>query len=285
VLSDDPSGRLEAQMLPEAQARQPEWHQQWSLFRDDERFLFEEWLAPVTLESLRGQHVLECGCGGGYHTALLASVAAHVTAVDLNTTDIARRRAEGLHNVRFVDADIAAMDLGQQFDYVLCIGVIHHTDDPDRTFESLLRHCRPGGMVVVWTYSAEGNAAVRWIVEPLRRTLLRRLPRRLLLWIGYAVTASLYPLIYSVYRLPGTGHLPYAEYFRNWRRLSFDRNLLNVFDKLNAPQTTFITRRRCMEWLSAERFEPDSVSVRHYCGVSYSLSGVRRLTAEQPRVV
>jgi len=35
------------------------------------------------------------------------------------------------------------MDLGKQFDEVICIGVIHHTDDPSRTFEDLYKHCRP----------------------------------------------------------------------------------------------------------------------------------------------
>ena len=71
-------------------------------------------------------------------------------------------------------------------------------------------------------------------------------------------------------------HLPYFEYLRNFRRMSFRRNLLNVFDKLNAPQTQFIDRARCAAWLDSQRFEPDSISIRRYAGVSYSLNAVRR---------
>jgi hypothetical protein len=90
------------------------------------------------------------------------------------------------------------------------------------------------------------------------------------------LTAFLYPVVHTVYRQDALRFLPYFEYFRNFRRLSFQRNLLNVFDKLNAPQTYLTSRAKCEEWFSPERFEPGSVSIRRYAGVSYSLVGVKR---------
>ena len=257
------------------QAPSPEWREQWTLFRDDERFLFDEWIRPATLEELAGRDVLEAGCGGGQHTSFMAPVAASVTAVDLNTTELARRRNAAHDNVTFVEDDIATMELGRRFDVVLSIGVVHHTDDPDRTFENLYRHCRPGGRMILWVYAAEGNALVRWLVEPARRRLLARLPRRWLVWLSRGLTAALYPVVHTVYRLP-LRFLPYWEYFANFRRLSFARNVLNVFDKLNAPQTHFLTRSRCARWFSERRFEPSSISIRRYAGVSYSLVGTKR---------
>lgn len=263
--------------VPAPAARKtPEWRQQWAMFQDHERFLFEEWIAPVTLEDLRGKDVLEAGCGGGQHTAMVAPIAASVTAVDLNTAELARERNRRFTNVSFLEGDIAAMDLGRQFDVVYCIGVIHHTDDPDRTFANLYRHCKPGGRVIVWTYSAEGNSLVRYGVEPLRKLLLRHLPRLALADLSRLITAALYPPVYTVYRIERLSFLPYFEYFRNFRRLSFERNLLNVFDKLNAPQTRFTTRATCSEWFSAARFVPESISIRPYAGVSYSLTGIKR---------
>lgn len=254
----------------------PEWREQWTLFQDSERFLFEEWIAPVNLEDLRGRTVLEAGCGGGQHTAMMAEVAKSVTAVDLNTADLARERNRRFDNVRFVSADLASMDLGEQFDAVVCVGVIHHTDDPDRTFENLYRHLRPGGLIVIWTYSAEGNALVRHGVEPVRKLLLRRLTRPALVWVSRAITAAMYPVVHTVYRLAFLRSLPYYEYFGNFRRLSYARNVLNVFDKLNAPQTVFTTAAKCRQWMSDDRFEPGSISIRPYKGVSYSLSGVKQ---------
>jgi SAM-dependent methyltransferase len=265
------------------QPKQSEWHEQWTLFQDDERFLFEEWIAPVKLEDFRGKTVLECGCGGGQHTSFMAPLAASVTAVDLNTADVARQRNRGFSNVRFAEADIARMDLGEQFDVVICIGVIHHTDNPDQTFEAMYKHCKPGGKVIIWTYSAEGNAMVRFGVEPIRRLVLRRLSRRTLVGLSRFITALLYLPVYSVYLFPLMRFLPYYEYFGNFRRLSFHRNVLNVFDKLNAPQTRFTTLRKCHQWFDSHRFEAESISIRRYAGVSYSLFGVKSLAGDRER--
>lgn len=257
------------------QRRQREWAEQWSMFQDDERFLFEEWIRPATLADLRGKDVLECGCGGGQHTLFMAEVAKSVTAVDLNTVELARRRVAHLDNVAFVEADLATMELGRQFDVVVCIGVIHHTDDPTATFRNLYRHCRPGGTMIIWTYSAEGNALVRFGVEPVRKLLLRWLPRRAVMALSYAVTAALYPVVHTVYRLPVAKGLPYYDYFANFRRMTYERNTLNVFDKLNAPQTRFTTRAKCDEWFSPDRFDPGSIHVTPYVGVSWSLVGTK----------
>ncbi|MBF0323970.1 MAG: class I SAM-dependent methyltransferase [Alphaproteobacteria bacterium] len=258
------------------QQQQAEWLNQWSMFTDGERFLLEDWIRPASLGDLQGKDVLECGCGGGHHTAAFAEVARTVTAVDLNCADLAQGRLSHLGHVAFVSADLASMDLGRQFDVVVCIGVIHHTDNPTRTFENLYRHCRPGGMVIIWTYSAEGNELVRFLLEPIRKVFLSWMPRKVVSAMSYVITALLYPFVYSIYRLPAARALPYYEYFQNFRRLSFTRNVLNVFDKLNAPQTHFTTRAKCDEWFNPQRFDPDSIRITPYVGVSYSLVGVRR---------
>src|ERR1700745_251023 len=100
------------------QQKQKEWYDQWSMLQDDEEFLFRDWIYPVRIEDFTDKEVLECGCGGGQHTTFVARYASHVTAVDLNTTDIALSRNRAFTNVEFVEADIAHMDLGKQFDYV-----------------------------------------------------------------------------------------------------------------------------------------------------------------------
>jgi len=256
-----------------AQAKQGEWAAQWSMMQDEERFLFDDWIWPSRLEDFRDKDVLEAGCGGGQHTALVAQVARSVTAVDLNTVEIARQRTLGRHNVRLVEADLAGMDLGRTFDVVFSIGVVHHTDDPDRTVRNLARHVAPGGRLVLWVYSQEGNALVRYLVEPLRRVLLTRLSRPSLLRLSRLITVVLYLPVYTLYRLP-LPFLPYYQYFANFRRLGFARNTLNVFDKLNAPQVQLISRRRAQSWFDPDRFE--DIHLSRYVGVSWRASGTRR---------
>jgi SAM-dependent methyltransferase len=255
------------------QPQQDEWRAQWSMFEDQELFLFQDWIHPLTLDDFRGRRVLEAGCGGGQHTAFIAASAREVVAVDLNTTAIARERNRGAGNVTFVEADIATMDLGRRFDLVLSIGVVHHTDDPDRTVANLARHVVPGGRLVLWVYSREGNALIAHVVEPLRRALLRRLDRRALGRLAWATCLAMYPLVHTIYRLP-LPWLPYWEYFRNFRRLSFERNTLNVFDKLNAPQVQLITRERIERWFGASTFVHHEI--RPYLGVSWRAMGVVR---------
>jgi SAM-dependent methyltransferase len=262
--------------MPSPAQKAPEWLEQWSTFEDRERFLLDEWMAPVRVDDLAGKSVLEAGCGGAHHTEAFASVAASVTAVDLNTATLAGERMRALTNVLVVEDDIAAMDLRRTFDAVICIGVIHHTDDPDRTFENLYRHCAPGGLVVVWTYSREGNTLFRLLVEPSRALVFRHLPRWALRLVSQAVTAALCLPVYTLYRAKVLSFLPYFEYFGNFRRLSFERNVLNVYDKLNAPQTRLTTAAKCREWFTPGRFDPETISIRRYAGVSYSLSGRKR---------
>jgi SAM-dependent methyltransferase len=253
-----------------SQIKHEEWNRQWTIFDDQELFLFKDWIAPYTLEDFKGKDVLECGCGGGQHTSFLAPLVKSIVAVDLNTVAIARERNKRFANVECIEGDIAAMDLARTFDIVFSIGVVHHTDDPDKTVENLLRHVKPGGILIVWVYSKEGNFLARKVVEPFRNYFLKRFSREFVLVVSKVITLMLYLPIYTIYLLP-MKFLPYHAYFANFRKLSFNRNLLNVFDKLNAPQVQFISKERITGWFDAQTFECSAIS--SYNNVSWRGSG------------
>lgn len=257
-----------------AQKKQSEWHDQWSLMSDNELFLFQDWIKPNTMAVFKDKDVLECGCGGGQHTSFVAPYARHITAVDLNTVDIARERNKDFSNVTFLGADIADMDLKKQFDVVFSIGVVHHTDDPDKTVSNLIRHVNPGGIIILWVYSLEGNWLVKNLVEQIRKIFLLNLSRSFLQIISKVITFSMYFPIYSLYLLPFKW-LPFYEYFGNFRKLSFHRNTLNVFDKLNAPQVDFISKERIKKWFVDEGFQ--NLHISHYKGVSWRVSAKKKI--------
>jgi SAM-dependent methyltransferase len=257
----------------EQQKKQSEWYEQWSMLKDDELFLFKDWIYPVTLEDFEGKESLECGCGGGQHTGYVAPYAKHHTAVDLNTPDLARERNRDKTNINYLEADIAKMDLGKQFDIVFSIGVVHHTDDPDATFENMKKHTKSGGKTIVWVYSKEGNWMVENMVEPLRKAFLIKMSRRNLLLLSRGITGMMYLPIYTVYLLPLT-FLPFYEYFQNFRKLSFYRNVLNVFDKLNAPQVQFISKERMGKWFNEKDYT--NIHISSYKGVSWRGSGIKK---------
>ncbi len=255
------------------QPKQMEWTWQWERFSDDAQWLFAEWVWPNTLADFRGKTVLDCGCGGGQHLRLIAPACARAVGVDLNSVEVARRRTADLAHVSIHEADILEMDLGQSFDVVYSVGVLHHTDDPDRAFWNVARHCRPGGRVIVWVYSHEGNLLNRTVLEWVKRKVFARLPRPVVYVVSWVLTAVLYGPIYTLYLAP-LPWLPFSEYFENWRKLGFRRNLLNVYDKLNAPQTWFIRGEQIARWFSPEEFT--DVHISRYAGVSWRGSGTRR---------
>lgn len=256
-----------------SQEKQRDWFLQWEQFTDDTAFLFEDWIYPTLIRDFKGKTVLDAGCGGGYHLELVAPFARKVVGVDLNTAELARERTASFGNVTIVEADIAQMDLGEQFDMVYSVGVVHHTDDPDQTVANLWRHVKPGGRLILWVYAHEGNFLNRALIEPLKKILLRRLPKPLLKGLAFVLTAALYLPVYTLYHLP-LRFLWFYEYFENWRKLSFRRNLLNVFDKLNAPQTFFIRRDQAAAWLDPQEFQ--NIHLSRYRGVSWRVSGERR---------
>lgn len=255
------------------QVKQAQWLEQWQIFRDEELFLFADWIYPNRLEDFMGKMVLEAGCGGGQHTAFVAPLAGQVVAVDLNSIEVARERNSGFLNVEFVESDIAEIQLGANFDIVFSIGVIHHTDDPDRTVRNLVAHVRPGGRLIVWVYSKEGNWIAENVVERVRKCFMRTLSAAAILHLSKLATGILYLPVHTIYRLP-LAFLPYYEYFDNFRKLSFRRNTLNIFDKLNAPQVQFITRDQVLNWFEDAKFE--NVHLAPYKGVSWQASGTRK---------
>lgn len=253
------------------QTKQDSWHYQWVHFEDNVPFLFFDWIWPRTLDDFRGRQVFDAGCGPGHHIQLVAPVASHVTGMDLNTNDIAADKLAAFQNVTVLEGDIAHHQPQHAYDVVYCIGVIHHTDDPDLTFANLKKMCHKGSLLIIWCYAQEGNQLMWRFVEPMRKTFLRARRRHVIRTLAQLMTLSLYPLVYSVYLMP-LRSLPYYEYFENFRKLGFRRNVLNVFDKLNAPQTQFISRSRVEKWFNPQEFE--DISITPYKGVSWRASGI-----------
>lgn len=258
--------------MSDIQRKQDDWKWQWERFEDKERWLFEHWIWPNTLEDFRGKRVLDAGCGGGQHTSFVAPYAAEIVAVDLNALEVAKERTKQFSNIQYIEGDIARIRFDQLFDIVYCVGVIHHTDNPDKTFANLARQTRSGGRMIVWCYSYEGNFLNRVFVEGAKRWFLMKLPKPALRTLSKILTALVYIPVYTIYFLP-LKFLPYYEYFQNWRKLSFERNDLNVFDKLNAPQTDFIKKERAERWFSENGFR--DVSITPYVGVSWRVSGTK----------
>jgi SAM-dependent methyltransferase len=262
-----------------AQDHEQEWAWQWSHMQGEEyqsEQLFWEWVAPLTREDFRNKRVLDAGCGGGHMLGYIKDVIAEGVGIDLNTANLVRRRFRDYPRIRIYEGDAATWGVEDGFDIVYSVGVVHHTKDPLWTVRNLMRLVGPGGKLVIWVYGHEGNFWTRLLVETPKR-FYSWMPRRFLWWASAVLTALIYPVVYTVYRLPFKG-LPFFDYFQSWRRLSFVRNCTNVFDKLNAPTTHFIKRQDIDQWFAGAPF--DEVVVRDWCRLSWRVCATRCLIAE-----
>ena len=99
--------------------------------------------------------VLECACGTGLLSAVIAPKCRHLTATDLSREMLkkAKKNCAVFHNIRFAQADITALPYpDSSFDKVAAGNVIHLLDDPLAALSELKRVCKDGGMLIIPTY-------------------------------------------------------------------------------------------------------------------------------------
>jgi SAM-dependent methyltransferase len=106
------------------------------------------------LEALpRGPHrMLDVGCGDGFITAGLVSVARQVVAVDLLHNSLVRTRIRA-NRAQFaqVGTDGTLPFVAQSFDVVVGLEVIEHCRDPRRFLDEMWRMLKPGGLLLLST--------------------------------------------------------------------------------------------------------------------------------------
>ena len=71
----------------------------------------------------------------------------------------------------------------KQFDMIFSIGVIHHLKFPELALNKLIDALRPGGTILIWVYSYEGNEWIEKLVSPIRKKITSKLPISLLYYL------------------------------------------------------------------------------------------------------
>jgi ubiquinone/menaquinone biosynthesis C-methylase UbiE len=122
---------------------------------------FERWQGPRSYYQRRlaeiysflippGMRVLEVGCARGDLLAALRP--AYGVGLDFCPAmlDLARQRHRDLS---FVQADAHAFDLGETFDYIVCLDLANDLWDVQRVLENIARHSHSGTKVILNAYS------------------------------------------------------------------------------------------------------------------------------------
>src|SRR4051812_26247523 len=130
-------------------------YDEWAVTYDSDRNLtrdLDQQVMQTQLGSLRFDEVIEIGCGTGKNTALLATIARTVQAIDFSAAMIDQARQKStFDNVTFTVADITgAWPLkDQSADLVTCNLVLEHIEDLSFVFAEAARVLNEGGQLFV----------------------------------------------------------------------------------------------------------------------------------------
>ena len=144
-----------------------------------------EQLAAAVTSRLCGARVLEAGCGMGKYVRVASELGAELV-VGLDASEAVTRACEVNErrpNVLIVQGDLFHPPLRGGFDFAYSVGVLHHTPNARRAFESVASLVRPGGELAVWLYPHSRRLGPHLLEiwhEHLLRPLTSRLPHRTL---------------------------------------------------------------------------------------------------------
>ncbi len=223
------------------------------------------YLAPHTADSLRGRTVLDAGCGMGRHMYYVAQHAGEVIGIDFSrAVDAAQNNTQHLGAAHVVQADLLKAPFrSESFDFIYCLGVLHHLPDPEKGLRSLLRYLKPGGEMRIYVYwDLEG--APRWkrallgLVSLLRR-VTTRVPHRVLMGLCYPIAAGAWLSFVVPYRLLSkcgiTRHFSETLPLRQYSQYPFSVLLNDQFDRFSAPLERRYRKTEVCHWLENSGLE------------------------------
>jgi len=224
------------------------------------------WTALGGKADLTGQHVLEAGSGAGRFTEVLAASGADVTTFDYSSAVDANARNQPANpRLHFFQGDIFNIPLAESsFDKVVCLGVIQHTPDPQAAFHSLARYVKPGGQLVIDSYTRNVAALLQW--KYVLRPITRRMRKETLYQIIQTITPPLVPLARLLRRMAGrlgARLVPIVEYSHLGlpAQLNVQWAVLDTFDMYSPAHDHPQSLASVTQWFKDAGFE--DIHVRH----------------------
>ena len=108
----------------------------------------------MPISGLKDKTVLEVGAGAGRFTELLVKGGGLIHSIDLSVAvDVNKENIGNAPNYQIAQASVYDIPYADNlFDYVVCLGVIQHTPDPEKTIKCLFEKVKPGGVLVIDHY-------------------------------------------------------------------------------------------------------------------------------------
>lgn len=122
--------------------------------------------------------VIDVGTGTGQLSAFLSLRRKNVWGIDFSEASLSKAAALKqklkLDTLHLKKVDIMELEqvksIGQQLDYVLCLGVLHHTSNPYQAFRNVLHLLKPQGYIAIGLYNKLGRIPLK-----MRRLLAKKI--------------------------------------------------------------------------------------------------------------
>lgn len=216
--------------------------------------LFRETKWP---EDMRGEIILEAGCGSGRFTENLITTGAMVVSIDASQAVDENFKNNNKDNLLIAQADICNLPFVEKsFDRVLCIGVLQHTPDPFLSFKALVSMVKAGGQIVVDIYDKSPFYKRIFNTRHWVRPITKRMPPSVLYKLVKAYISFMWPLAKLIHKLPfgvKINHKLLIADHISYKKLTPDMQkewtILDTFDWLSAwyefPQTKETVEKWC----------------------------------------
>lgn len=138
-----------------------------------------EWINSLC--PIKGQQVLDVGCGGGILADAMARCGAQVTGIDLASKALRVAQLHALEaqtpNVQYQEVSVEALaqQQPQSFDVVTCMEMLEHVPDPASVVRACAALVKPGGWVFFSTLNRNPKSFLLAIVGA--EYILNLLPR------------------------------------------------------------------------------------------------------------
>lgn len=109
--------------------------------------------------------IIDAGCGTGELMLAIEKKGMDIEGIDLNikSIEIARQRAKKFKSkIKFKVFDFVKNSLPEKYyDMIYSIGVLHHTNEPEKSFKKLAKAIKIGGYITIGIYNTFGEFKYR----------------------------------------------------------------------------------------------------------------------------
>lgn len=223
--------------------------------------------------NLKGQKILDVGCGMGRFTEIALSTGAECYAFDAShAVEAAYNNLSPCKNLCLVQASLYEMPFPKAyFDKIFCFGVLQHTPSAKKSFMSIVPFLKPGGSIAIDVYAAPYNwFHPRQIFRPLTKHMNSKKLYRL-------VKAAVPPLLKvsdAVTRIPKVGSVlrygvPVANYRNLWGGALNDEQIrewaiLDTYDWLSPRYERAQLACTVKRWFKQANFE--NIKIERHVG-------------------